>query len=103
MTPSLHSALHRAALPLCCTALLLPACSRPPAQPPAEQPPEDTEQVLPPGLDLPGIEDLPAIEEIDPPAPSQSGVAAVRHAGVVSAILALCASFIYLYYRRREE
>lgn len=39
MTPSLHSALHRAALPLCCTALLLPACSRPPAQPPAEQPP----------------------------------------------------------------
>lgn len=39
MTPSLHSSLHRAALPLCCTALLLPACSRPPAQPPAEQPP----------------------------------------------------------------
>lgn len=74
-----------------------------PPEPPAEQPPEDTEQVLPPGLDLPGVEDLPAIEEIHPPAPSQSGVAAARHAGVVSAILALCASFIYLYYRRREE
>lgn len=39
MASSHLSALHRAALPLCCMAFLLPACTRPQPPPPAEQPP----------------------------------------------------------------
>ena len=71
-------------------------------QPPV-QPPEGTEQVLPPQLDLPGAV-IPPAAEGGPPSPTpQVKAAAARHAGVVSAVLSLCASFIYLYYRRREE
>ena len=90
--------------------------------PPVEEPPEEEnspdqdgesgefEEGLPESGEFPDIEAVlpplpldPSPEEAIPIGPDAPDLRAVRHAGVVSALLALCCAGVWLALRGREE